>query len=126
MQLEPTRTLTGRMQRRKRRCSRRKGRGNATRSECSRKKQINAFTLEHPAAERGGDRAPLPESQSKRRVDYLIVYHIELGSYQNTMLGYIEYAFIGSILARTPVTPGSPGSMATIRRLDDRPHEHYM
>ena len=56
------------------RCSRLKGRGNATRSVCSecssksKQNEFNAFTLEHPAAERGGDRAPLPESQSNRRV----------------------------------------------------------
>ena len=53
-----------------------KNRGYATRSGYTRKNQLE-LTLEHPAAERGGDRAPLPESQSKRRGI------IELGSYQN-------------------------------------------
>ena len=76
MQLEPARTFTGRMQRMKRAAAGVKA-VEQPRSECSMKNQINAFTLEHPTAERGGDRAPLPESQSNRKVI------IELGSYQD-------------------------------------------
>ena len=71
VQLDHARTLTGRILRRK--CRSIGVRAVETQPALDTlEKEIIAFTLEHPAAERGGDRAPLPESQSKRRVHYRV------------------------------------------------------
>ena len=83
--------------------------------------EFAAFALEHPAAERWGYQRSATRVAEQPQGSLSNWAHVKTHA-----LSYIEYAFSGCTYPRTPMTPGSPGSMATVRRCSDRPTEHYM